>query len=310
MRPQLHSNKMIDCRTRRSLSATLLPLCVIPGSVLSQPRKEAGDAKGAASHLVSARDRISFALAEMQRPHELIPGGVPVGVGWRLRPGIGMGTEPYASNVRPWWPGIRFAQWKAMLSWFTVYEAEGGSPARNVAVEINGIEMWFLSASDLTWKRLQSGAVPSWRGGYASNAIDRAKESVFSSPTATGIALAPTRQSMVHGGLGQVATPWRTADDQADLAAVFVSVRHRLVKRSPDGSDDRSAARLVVQAGADYYPHIGARVADLGATYVPSVALGRFVRSAEAWRYSLMLVHGKSIDETRLLSGLPVAFDY
>lgn len=254
--------------------------------------------------------RLLQALKEMQLTHEAIPAGVADGVGWKTRPAEGMGTEPYASSIKPWWKGTKFAQWRSIVTWFTVYSEEGGNPAQNTGVEIAGIEAWYLSSIDGGWKRLQSSRLPTWHGAYATNAIDRSQDRIHSAPGAEGLVLAPSGRNMVHGGLGHADTPWTTDPQQADLSALLVSVRHRLVLKDEARPDDRAEARLIVQAGADYYPFKGAKVSDLNAAYVPAIGLGRFVRASPQWRYSLMVVATKGLTEMQLLKGLPVAFDF
>lgn len=255
-------------------------------------------------------ERIVCALQSMYIPHEVRPNGVPDHYGWKNKPSVGMGTEPYASSLRSTWSGYRFEKWRSMLSWFVVYEADGGNPAKNAAVEIGGIEMWYLSQADRIWRKLQSGIYPKWHGAYSTNAVDKAKAKVISEKRSNNLVVIPTNQSMVHGGLGHVETPWSKDPSRADLAAVFVSVKHRLVVRNPSAHDDRDKARLVVQAGADYYPFMGARVVDLNATSVPSIGLGRFLLADEHWRYSTMIVVKKGLRVKEVLSGLPDRFDY
>lgn len=270
----------------------------------------ARDAQSVFTSHEPSRERILYALESMRLPHERRPAGVPETVGWKSKPVIGMGTEPYASALKPYWKGNRFDRWRAMLGWFVIYEAEGGSPAQNSAVEIGGIEMWYLSTSERVWKRIQSDRFPSWHAVYSPNGIDKSSEKVFVEKRTTGLAATPTRHGMLHGGLSQANTPWSSDPSRSDLGAVFVSVRHRLVLKNPLAPDDRNDARLIVQAGADYYPYMGARLADLGADWVPGLGVGRFLMADKQWRYSTMIVVKEDFRETEVLSGLPDRFDY
>lgn len=254
--------------------------------------------------------RLQRALKDMQLSHEATPAGVADGVGWKTRPAEGMGTEPYASSIKPWWKGTKFEQWRSIVTWFTIYAVEGSSFAPNAGVEVAGIETWYQSATEGVWRRLQSSRQPTWQGGYATNAIDRSQDRIHSSPGSEGLVLAPSAANMVHGGLGHVDTPWTENPLQADLGALLVSVRHRLVMKDTALPDDRSVAQFIVQAGADYYPFKGARVADMNAAYVPAIGLGRFVRASPQWRYALMLVVKKGLTEPQLLQGLPTSFDF
>lgn len=290
---------------RRACVLALLPSWALPVAAAPATGLHAGPAAATAP-----AERVRLALKEMQLVHEAVPAGVADGVGWKTRPAEGMGTEPYASSIKPWWKGTRFAQWRSIVSWFTIYAEEGSNLAPNSAVEIAGIEAWYLSATDGVWKRLQSSRLPIWHGAYATNAIDRSQDRIHAAPGAEGLVLAPSGLNMVHGGLGHADTPWTSDPQEADLAAVLVSVRHRLVLKDVTRPDDAADAHLIVQAGADYYPFKGAKVGDMAAAYVPSIGLGRFVRASTQWRYALMVVTKKGLPESQLLRGLPAAFDF
>ncbi len=271
---------------------------------------QASDETAENTSSTTPRSRIIAALQSMQLRHEMRPSGVPETYGWKSKPSVGMGTEPYGLSVRSSWPGRRFDNWHAMLSWFVIYEAEGGNLAKNSAVEISGVELWYLSKKEFMWKRLQSDRYPKWQGAYSLNAINKSNEALYIERRSTGLVLAPTVRTMVHGGLGQVETPWNSETLRADIAAVFISVKHRLVLKDPKQTDDRFLAKLIVQAGADYYPYVGARVADLESPSVPSIGLGRFILASENWRYSTMIVVAPGIREAEVLKGLPDQFDY
>lgn len=243
--------------------------------------------------------RLQQALTDMGLEHETKPRGG--GPGWKDRPLVVMGTEPYGSSIPQNWPGIRFAEWRAVLPWFVIYEGLPDNPAKNTAVEINGIELWYLSSTDRVWRLLTSGVAPSWDGSYNPDAIAVSDKKAFRRIAGAQAAFAPESTVIVHGGLGQVETPWISGTDKADIAALFVSVRHRLTLKDKDGQDDRNTANFVVQAGADYYPRIGARLGDLNAKYVPGVGLGRFMKVQTSWRYSTLLVTQKGLNPSDVL---------
>jgi hypothetical protein len=304
---------------RSAAKVVLVWLCALiaqsPSQALAETSGQSGFERAANEAVVvpspnTPASRILAALKSMQLRHELRPAGVPENYGWKGKPSVGMGTEPYAASIRSTWPGRRFDDWHAMQGWFVIYETEGGSSARNSAVEIGGIEMWYLSRRDLTWRRLQSDQYPKWHGSYSTNAIDKSNEKPFMEKRPSGMVLAPSGQTMLHGGVGHIATPWNTETKRADLAAVFVSVKHRLVLKDATQLDDRAMAKLIVLAGADYYPYVGARLADLNAPSVPAIGLGRFLLATENWRYSTMIVVKEGISEEALLSGLPNRFDF
>lgn len=182
-----------------------------------------------------------------------------------------MGTEPYGSAVSSYGRGKRFAEWRAMLPWFVKYEGEPSNPARNVQVEISGIEWWVLSTNERRWIQVEAAFRPAWDSLYAPNAVDRIPMSAVGRE-ANGARRYSTNPEYMHGGLGQVSVLW--TDVRRDGHAAISAVHHRLVLERSDCSDQRSAADVGVQAGVDYYPFVGARLTDLEASYVPAAGVG------------------------------------
>lgn len=255
--------------------------------------------------------RVKSAVTDMTLSHEIPPAGVASNIGWKYKPAVAMGTEPYGSAIGSWWTGTRYAQWRGILTWFVIYPGEGGSPAPNSAVEINGIELWYLSAKDKVWRRLQSGNLPSWNDAYAQNAISATTSSIYKSAAGASMSFAPGSNNMVHGGLSQVSTPWNSTTDQGDIDAIYAVARHRLVLKNSAGVDDRAKSKLVVQVGVDYYPWVGAKVTDLGvANYLPGAGVGRFLQSTNNWRYSTLLLRSKRITEAQMLAFPPPSLIY
>jgi hypothetical protein len=258
----------------------------------------------------SSSGRIAAALADMSTPNEVIPRGIASTAKWKYGANVTMGTEPYASSIPTWWvPGIRFAEWKAMTAWFVVYPGEQGNPAKNSAVEVDGLEMWVLTGTPRTWKKVQSARVPAWQGAFALNAVSNlGSVAVQSTPSGSRL-YTPSNDYMIHGGLDQTAVPWVTGRG-ADIQAIYVSLRHRLVLCNPAGPDDRSAANIGIAVGVDYYPWVGAKVKDLGATYVPAAGVGRFFKAAADWKYSTVLIKKNTLAVNDLL-GMPLpSFNY
>ncbi|MFG6487503.1 hypothetical protein ACG04R_12545 [Roseateles sp. BYS78W] len=258
----------------------------------------------------SSIDRLKAAIDDMALPHELKPAGGP-STGWGVAPLIIMGTEPYSHSIPSNWVGTRHAQWKSILTWFVIYEGAGGNQASNSAVEINGIELWYLSTKDKIWKEIQSGRYPQWHGDYDLKAVTATTQSLnYKSVSKVVATFAPTSKNIIHGGLNQTNTPWNDFTDTDDISALFATVRHRLVLKDPNGEDDRGAANYTVQAGIDYYPYVGAKVKDLGATYMPGAGVGRFIKVKTSWQYSTVLIKSKGVTNQYLLSLPPPALEF
>lgn len=286
-------------RTTASATANL----PAPPALSTSPTQQALTLEGRQARLRSA-------IADMTLDHEVVPAGVGTDIGWKYRASVAMGTEPYGSAIGSWWTGTRFAQWKAMLAWFVIYPGEGGNPANNSAVEVNGLELWHLSSKDKVWRRVQANALPTWGDTVAQNAISTTTTVGYSLLTASSAVMAPASNNMMHGGLGQSATPWNTTTDLGDMDAFFVAIRHRLVLKNPFAPDDRQSANLGLQSGADYYPFVGAKVSDLNSSYVPGAAVGRFIKVTKNWRYSTVLVRSTRITESAMMAITPPVLTY
>lgn len=255
-------------------------------------------------------DRLKAAIADMALPHELKPAGGP-STGWGIAPLVIMGTEPYSRSIPGNWVGTRHFQWKSILTWFVIYEGAGGNQANNSAVEINGIELWYLSTKDKIWKKVQAAKYPQWHGDYDLKAVTAAALSLNYKSISQNVAIfAPTSKNIIHGGLNQTYTPWNEATDTDDISALYAAVRHRLVLKDPNGEDDRDAANYTIQVGIDYYPYVGAKVKDLNATYMPGAGSGRFLKVKPFWRYSTILLKSKGIDDQYLLSLPPPKLEF
>lgn len=246
----------------------------------------------------------------MKRPHDFQLYGIKSTGGWHDGPFVVMGAEPYGRALPKWWrEGIRFDEWRSVAGWFTVYLDARGSPASNAGVEINGMETWVLRRSTRRWELLRAQRRPMWQGAYHPNATDSLRKSGGRMLVGDddGFVAVPTTAYMVHGGAHQTALPWTT---EADMLALLVSIRHRLVTVDPKLPDDRTQARVGVIAGADYYPWLGAGMADLKAKYNPGAGSGRLIQSTPDWNYSTVLLRLPSLQADELLQLPPPAFIY
>ncbi|MFT7723282.1 MAG: hypothetical protein QM788_10690 [Roseateles sp.] len=249
-------------------------------------------------------------IDDMQHPHDFPLHGIEAKGGWHVGPFVVMGAEPYGRALPKWWrEGTRFDEWHSVAGWFTVYLDARGSPATNTGVEINGLELWVLRRSTRRWGSLRAQRYPAWQGAYRPNAVDSLRKSGGRKRADDdGFIAIPTAGSMVHGGAKQVELPW--TPDGADMLALLVSIRHRLVAIDPQLPDDRSMARMGVIAGADYYPWVGAGLADLQAKYNPGAGSGRLIQSGPDWNYSTVLLRLPGLTAEELLQLPPPKFVY
>ena len=261
--------------------------------------------EAAAVATVTAASRLAAAISDMTKTHEVVPLGVGTAIGWKYRPVLVANTEPYGSAIPSWWPGIRFAEWRALVPWFVIYEGEPANPAKNVQVEVAGIEAWVYLSSTRKWSQLGAAQKPAWDLLHAPNAIDIASFQANAVATNDSVRYTTGANFMIHGGLQQSPTPWTSSN--ADIRAVYVSVRHRLVVKDATKADDRERANIGLEVGMDYYPWMGSKPADVGASYLPGAGAGRFLKVGVNWRYSSLLLKKEGVTDAELTtSGLPV----
>jgi hypothetical protein len=245
-----------------------------------------------ANHETSSAEFVKSAINDMQLIHESLPGDG--GTGWRLKPLIVMGAEPYAASIPPNWTGKRFPYWKAILPWFVIYETKNTPPEEDTAVEVRNINLYVFLESNKKWVSLAKEVTPHWAGHYRKDTLAPIKN--IKAENQDSNLYKPTGISVVHGGLKQYKLPWSSEANTADIAGVLVTVEHRLRTIDNKQIEESKSYGYMVMAGADYYPDIGIFLKDLSASYVPGVGLGRFLLSKNQWRTSTFIVKSKKID--------------
>jgi hypothetical protein len=215
-------------------------------------------------------------ISDMQGLHEGRMHGVPDSYDWARGPRLGMGNNP--------------GNFRAIIAWGQVYEAAEGNPATNSRVQIKNIETHILG-KDGRWNRVQfsitveGGAfVEDFRGNTSKAADVRTEPGGGVSVTAGG-------GFNVHfwtaGG--------RAAIDPANVRGVFTTFKARLVLNNPTRPDDRTRARYVASAGADYWLNTTAQWADFKTNGDAGIGKAKYVRSE--WRSFNM--HTLTPDELR-----------
>jgi hypothetical protein len=196
------------------------------------------DQKKQESNNQPASNSISLIRSDMEKLHEAIPSGVKPDAGWYEGPRIGYGNEPPAD-------------WSAMITWGQVYAPQSGNPAENTRFQILNMQAWYLSKSDGSWKKWQSGSTI---GGanYAEDFQDDVNiEADIRDESGNGGGISSTLQPGYNFHF------WteneRTTIEPGDIGGVWVTMEGRLIMDDPNGTDDRLRARLMLCAGADYW---------------------------------------------------------
>ena len=243
----------------------------------------------------AARDQLLAAFDGWQGPHEAVPHGVADGVGWKYTGVSSMGVQPYGSALPSYYGGTRYPEWHGVIGWFTVYESVKDASV-TTSVEVGGLQLWYLDRGDV-WHRLSTTREPTWAGAYAESATGSPVTAKAPTFLAQSVVVTPGDGLMVHGGTSHYTTPW--ANGRADIKALYFAVRHRLVPTS--GAGDLSRSSLLVNAGIDFVPFVGATDKDQGGSgYWPNAGLGRLRLVQPGWRRSDILVTDPSLTKAQL----------
>ncbi|HTP28875.1 MAG TPA: WSC domain-containing protein [Anaeromyxobacteraceae bacterium] len=215
---------------------------------------------------VSTSTLMAEIAADMTDKNEGAPHGIPSGWGMAQGAAIGMGDDPNG--------------WQAITEWGQVYEAAQGNPATNTRVNIRNEQLWLLSKSTGKWSLLQNTSAPTG-AAYP--------EDFVGSDKAADVRTEPDGSISVTAGGGynfHFYPSTRASIDPNDVAGIVTFVEARLIVGDPSKPDDRSIARYLVSAGADYYPALtggwGAGNAN------PGVGVGRMKYVESAWRFFAM----------------------
>ncbi|HEY4086011.1 MAG TPA: hypothetical protein VGM43_08735 [Bryobacteraceae bacterium] len=212
---------------------------------------------------------------DMQGANEGHPHGVPSDWDWANGPAMEMGNN---SNG-----------WRAVEAWGLIYVASEGSKAVNTRVNIRDMQLFVLSASKGTWSMIQGTSTPTG-AHYVENFSN--DENI----PADIIKLSDGTISVTAGGgyCFHFYPDPRASIDPSDIGGIVVVYQARLITADPTRTDDRSSARFVADAGADYYPGLTGNcpVGDNGGC--PGVAIGKMKYVTNDWRSFAMSTASQS----------------
>jgi hypothetical protein len=260
--------------SRRSLvrgAAVAVPVGAVTGhSLISDPSLALPVPRGASC---ATPDRVAKLLAQdMTGKHAGLMHGVPATYNWAHGPRVGAGNRP--------------GSYTAISAWGQIYEAIDGSPAANVRVACRDIALWILSRSTGRWSRTN-----------ASRRINGAN--YVEDFTGNASKPAPLRQERDGSTSATLGGGWnfhlysmraRSIIDPHDVAGVVCVYTARVVKDDPNGPDQRSRARYLASAGADYW--LDAKVGATAGVTVDDVGIGKARWLTPQWKTITMSTIG------------------
>lgn len=180
---------------------------------------------------------VADVIADMNNPNEGFPHGVPSYYNWYSGPVL----YPNA-NTPP-------TTYQAITMWGQVYEAAQGSTATNIRVELRAAQCWVWSISQHKWIELLN--TPQVQGAH------------FDESFATNNSINADLRNEPDGGISTTMVPdynfhfWPTGNratiNPSDVGGVYTTVQARLIEDNPTGTNDLSAAKYLVNVGADYW---------------------------------------------------------
>lgn len=254
--------------------------------------KTAGALALAALALQVRGQDIDAVIDDMRRASEALP--IAPEYAWQRAPQIVQYT-PRGAMLPAWWRGARPEWCHAALSWYTAFEAEGNA-AGNTRVQVRNLRLYTLSDDSRKWRLADLAHIPhSDRWEYPFRIAGNGTRPDVRDEAGGGHSVRPQYPYFLHG-YGRTVL----LENPGDVRAVFVALEFRLVLEDPAKPDDRSRARYVVNAGADYYPGLGR---DWGMAYAPGIGSGRYLLATADWRVATLLVPntalGASFEELR-----------
>mgnify|MGYP000845097856 FL=1 len=201
-----------------------------------------------------------------------------------------MGNNPKGTNTPQWWYENLVHQdyhsdklWQAISPWMTAVTHHDASVS-NVRVQMSKYILNILHRSDNTWHTVVVKPVEGsyWEG---TDLGGKAKDDAKAIPSEDGL------YTSVNVKVGETFHGWTGSFtyDTGDILAMHAKMAARLVVADSAKPDNLDKARVQLQMGVDYYPHLGVLVDDPrlelteGKPYFPGVGVSRAKMITRNW---------------------------
>jgi hypothetical protein len=194
------------------------------------------------------------------------------------------------------------ANWNTLQPWYVVWDATGHVAGLNVVCVFKDLELWWLGDGMSTWQRLTIS--PSPGGDPFQRDIITPGGSVAYGTYSDGlrwVKLSPTG-SVFHGYQGQITTG-TNGFNTTQIVALHTRIKTRIQLEDPNGANQLSQARYLMQAGLDLYPFSGAALPSDG--YWPGCMSSRWQPVTTSWQtvYATTLASAYNVDNNSRASG-------
>jgi hypothetical protein len=208
---------------------------------------------------INSVDKIVY---DMKCCNEGHPHGVPPSYSWYNGPVVVAGSTPPRG-------------YRAVIAWGTLYADSSNTHVSNVRVEMRNIEFFVWSKSRRTWIQVEGSRVVGGRHFPESFQGNSSVPASLRREPDGGVSV-----TMVNGyNFHFWPDVGRAAINPADLGGVFTTYEARLILDNPTGPDNRAGARLLADAGGDYWQSTTASYPNNRAAMI-----GRYGYLTSAWK--------------------------
>ena len=235
---------------------------------------------------IKISESVETVIDDMRLLNEGALAGVDPAMGWAKGPGfVVMGNNPRGSNTPDYWnpanTGFKSdSYWNAVNPWLVVFDGVGNE-AVNTRVELCPIKLYMKRRSTGKWGLIVKAPVSGEDFPKSLQGDETTPPDLRNNSESTRL-LKPNGKDRVFHGWGEVKGIQHLV---ADIEAVFVTMKARLVVDDPEKPDDRHLAKYLIHVGADYYPEVTTLVNETApAYYFPGVGVSRSKYVRNEWR--------------------------
>jgi hypothetical protein len=203
-------------------------------------------------------------LNDMTGLNEALPQGVPSNWNFAIGPVLTMGNNAQG--------------WSAIEAWGVMYVPVQGNPATNTRLNIRDMQTYFLSKSTNKWLLLQNTSKPDGANYLEDFSGDSNVPADVRTELDGSVSAKPGSGYVFHFYPSD-----RASINPNDIGGIVVTIEARLIADNPSQTDDSSIAKVLVGAGADYYPELTGSWPG-NATFNPGVGNGKLKYAQTQWR--------------------------
>jgi len=200
-------------------------------------------------------------------------------INWFKGGALQMGNTPKGTAAPFEWNNAAYkteTPWTAISPWFVLWPGTNHK-AKNVRVKIYNIKLYILDKYTNKWIKLNTNfGNPTWARDYPFNFTSTSSDSSARTELDGRISYKLNDSFFViHGGIPRIDLT-KYVTNPLQIKAVYIAITTQLILNDASKDNDLASAELMLSAGADYYPNMDVKVANLNGNYVPMVGSSRY----------------------------------